>query len=111
MRTVPLRRGRVLLAATVAVATAAATVVAVTAAGPAAASTTDHAFNTSSGTLNVNHAGYLSKHDIVYNSPTTNPIHGLTVGNGKTGAMVWNQNQLMMQVSGVDLSQQSAFAG
>ena len=110
MRTVPLRRGRVLLAATVAVAAAAATVVAVTAAGPAAAFTTDHAFNSSTGTLNVNYAGYLSKHDIVYNSPNTNPIHGLTVGNGKTGAMVWNQNQLMMQVSGVDLSQQSAFA-
>ncbi|WP_020521566.1 hypothetical protein [Catelliglobosispora koreensis] len=77
---------------------------------PAAASTTDAAFNSSTGILNVDYAGYLSKHDIVYNRPNTKALHGLTVGNGKTGAMVWQQNGLMMQVSGVDLSQQSAFA-
>ena len=59
---------------------------------------------------NVNYGGYLSKHDIVYNKPNTNPLYGLTVGNGQTGAMVWNANGLTMQVSGVDLSQQSAFA-
>ena len=55
--------------------------------GPASASTTDAAFNSSSGTLDVNYGSYLSKHDIVYNSPNTNPLHGLTVGNGRTGAM------------------------
>ena len=77
---------------------------------PAAASPTDAAFNSATGALNVNYAGYLSKHDIVYNQPNTNALHGLTVGNGRTGAMVWQQNGLMMQVSGVDLSQQSAFA-
>jgi hypothetical protein len=77
---------------------------------PAAASTTDAAFNSGSGVLNVDYANYLSKHDIVYNSPQTNPIQGLTVGNGRTGAMVWNANQLTMQVSNVDLSEQSAYA-
>jgi hypothetical protein len=77
---------------------------------PAQASTTDAAFNASTGTLNVNYANYLSKHDIVYNRPNTNPLHGLTVGNGRTGAMAWNQNGLTMQVSGVDLSQQSTYA-
>ncbi len=76
----------------------------------ATASTTDEAFNPGTGALDVNYAGYLGKHDIVYNSPQTNPLHGLTVGNGKTGAMVWNANGLTMQVSGVDLSPQSAFA-
>ncbi|GAA0986885.1 hypothetical protein GCM10009555_065190 [Acrocarpospora macrocephala] len=76
---------------------------------PAVASTTDHAFDQAGGTLNVNRAAYMSKHDIVYNRPNTNPLHGLTVGNGKTGAMVWHQNGLTMQVGGVDLSQQSAF--
>ena len=76
----------------------------------ASASSTDAAFNSGTGTLNVDYAGYLSKHDIVYNRPNTNPLYGLTVGNGRTGAMVWNQNGLTMQVSGVDLSQQSAFA-
>ncbi|WP_329100375.1 carbohydrate-binding protein [Micromonospora sp. NBC_01699] len=77
---------------------------------PAAASPTDAAFNSSTGALNVNYANYLSKHDIVYNRPNTNPLHGLTVGNGRTGAMAWNQNGLTMQVSGVDLSQQSTYA-
>jgi hypothetical protein len=74
------------------------------------ASSSDQAFNPSSGALDVNYAGYLSKHDVVYNSPQTNPLYGLTVGNGKTGAMAWNQNGMTMQVSNVDLSEQSAYA-
>ncbi|GAA2632474.1 hypothetical protein GCM10010399_76010 [Dactylosporangium fulvum] len=86
------------------------TLVAVVHGTSATASTTDEAFNPGTGTLDVDYAGYLSKHDIVYNSPQTNPLHGLTVGNGKTGAMAWNQNGLTMQVSNVDLSQQSAYA-
>src|SRR4051794_22801037 len=78
---------------------------------PATASTTDAAFNSGTGVLGVNYGGYLSKHDVVYNRPNTNPLHGLTVGNGRTGAMVWHENNgLTMQVSGADLSQQSAFA-
>ena len=77
---------------------------------PASASVTDEAFNNSTGALDVDYAGYLAKHDIVYNRPNTNPAYGLTVGNGRTGAMAWNQGGLMMQVSGVDLSEQSAYA-
>ena len=79
-------------------------------AAPAQASTTDSAFDQAAGTLKVDYANYMSKHDIVYNRPNTNPLYGLTVGNGRTGAMVWNQNGLTMQVSGVDLSEQSAYA-
>jgi hypothetical protein len=77
---------------------------------PSLASATDAAFDQTAGALNVDYQGYLSKHDIVYNRPNTNPAYGLTVGNGHTGAMVWNQNGLTMQVSGVDLSEQSAYA-
>ncbi|MEV5750719.1 hypothetical protein AB0L00_23095 [Actinoallomurus sp. NPDC052308] len=77
---------------------------------PALASPTDAAFDGSTGVLNVDYAGYLSKHDIVYDRPNTNPAYGLTVGNGRTGAMAWNQNGLTMQVSGADLSEQSAYA-
>jgi hypothetical protein len=77
---------------------------------PALASPTDAAFDGSTGALSVDYAAYLSKHDIVYNRPNTNPAYGLTVGNGRTGAMVWNQNGLTMQVSGADLSEQSAYA-
>ncbi|WP_202532231.1 glycoside hydrolase family 95-like protein [Streptomyces sp. SID3212] len=76
---------------------------------PASASTTDAAFNSSTGALDVDYASYLSKHDIVYNRPNTSPVQGLTVGNGKTGAMAWQENGLTMQVSGVDTSQQTAF--
>ncbi|MFB7273177.1 carbohydrate-binding protein [Streptomyces sp. NPDC056244] len=77
--------------------------------GPAVASTTDAAFNNATGALNVDYGSYLSKHDIVYNRPNTNPDYGLTVGNGKIGAMAWQNNGLSMQVSGVDTSQQTAF--
>ncbi|GAA0957329.1 hypothetical protein GCM10009558_075600 [Virgisporangium aurantiacum] len=82
----------------------------VTGPAPAIAAPTDAAFNSSTGTLNVDYASYLAKHDIVYNRANTNPLHGLTVGNGRTGAMVWQQNGLTMQTSGVDLSQQSTYA-
>lgn len=74
-------------------------------AGPAS-----QAFDTRTGTLNVDRAAYLSRHDIVYNKPNANLLHGLTVGNGKVGAMVWCQNGLTMQVSGVDASQHTAFS-
>ncbi|MGW4638340.1 glycosyl hydrolase family 95 catalytic domain-containing protein [Sphaerisporangium sp. NPDC004334] len=81
-----------------------------TPAAPAAASTTDAAFDQTAGALNVDYASYLAKHDVVYNRPNTNPLYGLTVGNGRTGAMAWSQNGLTMQTSGVDLSEQSAYA-
>ncbi|MCA1218970.1 glycosyl hydrolase family 95 catalytic domain-containing protein [Streptomyces sp. 8L] len=76
-------------------------------AAPAAA--TDAAFNSATGALNVDYANYLAKHDIVYNRPNTDPDDGLTVGNGRVGAMAWQQNGLTMQVSGVDSSEQTAF--
>ncbi|MGW5263468.1 fascin domain-containing protein [Microbispora sp. NPDC004025] len=79
-------------------------------AAPAVASAADAAFDQASGALNVDYASYLSKHDVVYNRPNTNPAYGLTVGNGRTGAMAWSQNGLTMQTSGVDLSEQSAYA-
>ncbi|MET8048688.1 hypothetical protein ABZU75_13915 [Streptosporangium sp. NPDC005286] len=79
-------------------------------AAPAWAAPGDTAFDQTTGALKVDYGSYLSKHDIVYNRPNTNPIQGLTVGNGRTGAMAWNQNGLTMQVSGVDLSPQSTYA-
>jgi hypothetical protein len=68
------------------------------------------AFDPVAGVLNVDYAGFLSKHDIVYKKPNTDPIQGLTVGNGRAGAIAWNANGLTMQVSGVDTSQQTAFS-
>ncbi|RED64805.1 glycosyl hydrolase family 95 catalytic domain-containing protein [Cohnella lupini] len=75
--------------------------------GTASASTTSHSFNSGTGALNVDYAGYISKHDLVFNAPVTNPKSGATVGNGRVGAQVWNTSGgLTMQVSGVDASQQ-----
>jgi hypothetical protein len=68
------------------------------------------AFDPVAGTLNVDYAGFLSKHDVVYKKPNPDPIQGLTVGNGRAGAIVWSANGLTMQVSGVDTSQQTAFS-
>ena len=71
------------------------------------ASATSHSFNTATGVLNVDYASYLSKHDVVFNSPVTTPKSGLTVGNGRVGGMVWNTaGGLTMQVSGVDASEE-----
>lgn len=67
------------------------------------------AFDTIKGALNVKYAEYLSKQDLVYTTANTDPIKALGVGNGKTGAMVWSQNGLTAQVSGVDVSEQTAY--
>jgi alpha-L-fucosidase 2 len=71
---------------------------------------TGEAFNPQTGMLDVHYDEYLPKHDIVYNKPNTNPLYGLTVGNGHVGAMVWSDNGLTMQVANVDASQQTAFS-
>jgi hypothetical protein len=68
------------------------------------------AFSRTRGVLNVDLANFFSKHDVVYRKPDTDPIQGLTVGNGRTGAMVWSANGITMQVSGVDTSEQTAFS-
>jgi alpha-L-fucosidase 2 len=68
------------------------------------------AFDAIKGALNVKYPEFLSKQDIVYGEPNSDPLEALGFGNGKTGAMAWSQNGLTLQVSGVDLSPQSAFA-
>ena len=74
------------------------------------ASPTSHSYNTAAGALNVDYGGYLSRHDVVFNSPITDPKSGMTVGNGRVGGQVWNSNGLTIQVSGVDASQQTCFS-
>ena len=74
-------------------------------------SPTTASFNSSTGKMDVDYSGYLSKHDIIYNQPITTPVWGATVGNGRVGAMVWNANGLTMQVGGVDTSEETAFSG
>lgn len=76
------------------------------AAGTASASPTSHSFNAAAGTLNIDYASYLSKHDLVFNSPISQPKSGVPAGNGRVGAQVWNTaGGLTMQLQGVDASQ------
>ncbi|BDI32038.1 hypothetical protein CCAX7_40890 [Capsulimonas corticalis] len=77
---------------------------------PAIAAPAMQSFNSAAGVMDVDYAHYLSKHDIVFNKPITNPLYGVTVGNGRLGAMVWNTDGLTMQVSGVDASEETAFS-
>jgi alpha-L-fucosidase 2 len=95
--------------ATLSLAAAAITGLGVVTAATAVAAPGDAAFNTSTGALSVDYASYMAKHDIVYNRPNTNPLSGLPAGNGRMGVMAWQNNGLSMQVSGVDVSQQTAF--
>ena len=69
-----------------------------------------HSFDQSAGVLSVDYGHYLSKHNIVFNKPITNPTNALTVGNGRVGAMVWNAKGVSLQVSGVDASEETCFS-
>ncbi|MFC5530560.1 beta/gamma crystallin-related protein [Cohnella yongneupensis] len=101
-----LRKGKKRLSALVAASLLVATGVS-TGTDTVSASSTTQAFNSSTGVLNVDYANYLSKHDVVYNGPVTDTKSGLTVGNGRVGAMVWNTTGgLTMQVQGVDASEE-----
>ncbi|MFF2482485.1 carbohydrate-binding domain-containing protein [Paenibacillus sp. NPDC058071] len=65
------------------------------------------AFNGGAGVLDVDYASYLSKHDVVFQSPIADTKGSLMVGNGRVGGMVWDtQNGITMQVQGVDASQE-----
>jgi alpha-L-fucosidase 2 len=70
----------------------------------------NYAFDQSNGVLAVDYANYISKHNLVFNSPITASNSGLTIGNGRVGAMVWNTNGITMQVTGVDASPQTIFS-
>jgi hypothetical protein len=67
-------------------------------------------FDQTNGVLAVDYASYLSKHAIVFNKPITDSTSGLTVGNGRVGAVVWNSNGITMQVTGADASPQTCFS-
>jgi hypothetical protein len=69
-----------------------------------------HSFDQTQGVMAVDYAGYLSKHNIVFNKPITDSVNGMCMGNGRVGAMVWNTNGITMQVTGVDASQQTTFS-
>ena len=70
----------------------------------------DQSFDPARGFLAVDYGPYLAKHNIVFNKPITDFMSGMTVGNGRVGAMVWNANGITAQVVGVDASPQACFS-
>lgn len=63
------------------------------------------------GRLAVDYSTYLSKHDLVYTTrPTDGETEGMPVANGQTGAMVWQDEGIRMQIHSVDNALHSAFS-
>jgi alpha-L-fucosidase 2 len=77
---------------------------------PCPSSAASQSLDPATGALDVDYSSYLSQHDVVFRVPVDGPAQGLTVGNGRVGAMVWNQNGLNLQISGVDASEETAFS-
>lgn len=54
--------------------------------------------------LNVDYKNYLSKHDIVFQTPNYEGFEGLTIGNGDIGGMVWcTKSGIEIQINKSDL--------
>ena len=54
--------------------------------------------------FDVNYKDYLSKHDVVFQTPNYEGFEGLTIGNGNLGGIVWcNRNGIEMQINKSDL--------
>ncbi len=75
------------------------------------AAPTTQSLDVSKGIIDVDYSRYLSRHDVVFNRPILNPVFGSTVGTGRVGAMVWNEDGLNMQISGIDASPETVFSG
>ena len=69
------------------------------------------AYDQSAGRLAVDYAAFLSQHDLVYNGLPQNPdVEGMPVANGRTGASVWQDKGIRMQLHSVDNAPNSAFS-
>ncbi|HOM57040.1 MAG TPA: hypothetical protein PLG27_04745 [Candidatus Latescibacteria bacterium] len=54
--------------------------------------------------LQVDYASYLSQHDVVYETPPAIGCHGLPIGNGFSGALVWTPpTAVRWELGGSDL--------
>lgn len=62
----------------------------------------------STGLLDVDMAGYLSQHDLVFNNPIHDGKDGLPVGTGRMGALIWNRNGIAMEITNVDAAPYTA---
>ena len=69
------------------------------------------AWNQTTGRLNIDYRGYLSQHDLVYKSlPLDGEKEGMPIANGSTGAQVWQDDGIRMQIHSVDNAPNSAFS-
>lgn len=62
----------------------------------------------STGRLDVDMAGYLSQHDLVFNNPIADGRDGLPVGTGQMGALIWNRDGIAMEITNVDAAPYTA---
>jgi hypothetical protein len=49
----------------------------------------ESAFDAQAGSWAIEWPGRVSRHDLVYLSPPTDPMEGIALGNGDTGALIW----------------------
>lgn len=63
------------------------------------------AFHVESGTWAVQWPGVISRHDVVFESPPSDPMqHGMPLGNGNLGALIWTEeSKLVMALNRCDL--------
>ncbi len=79
------------------------------------ADVTENSVNTwswsqNTGKLAVDYEGYISQHDLVYSAmPLDGEMEGMPVANGSTGAQVWQDDGIRMQIHSVDNAPNSAF--
>lgn len=68
------------------------------------------AFNLHTGSWNIAWPGRISRHDVVYQSPPMDPMQGMPIGNGDTGALCWcEESRLIIQVNKCDLWDDASF--
>ncbi len=68
-------------------------------------------WDSETGRIAVDYENYLSQHDLVYTAlPTNGETEGMPVANGRTGAQVWQDDGIRMQIHSVDNAPHSAFS-
>lgn len=68
------------------------------------------AFDLKTGTWNIPWPERISRHDVVYQTPPDDPLHGLPLGNGEFGALCWFEgSRLYIVLNKSDLWDDAAF--
>ena len=67
-------------------------------------------FDPTKGEWSIAYPGRISQHDLVYHSPPHDPMHGIALGNGDVGALVWTDDaRLLIALNKCDLWDDATF--